>query len=88
MQGHFKDDNRINAIPAEENIAYFKLSVKSSLSDKISKTEISFETKFSYSNSSSMQKTISDGVALERVYDTVNEEPGKQLVLAKIHHIL
>ena len=85
MYDHFRDEHGTRDIPAEENMAYFNLTVKNGLSDKISETKFSFERNMSYSSSSSVKKTISDGVAQERVYDTINDEPGKQSVLAKIY---
>ena len=78
----------MNDIPAEENLAYSNLFVKNSLSDKISMTDISFERSMSYSSHNNVQKTFYNGVIQERVCDTADEEPCKQLVLVKIMHQL
>ena len=88
MYDHFRDKNGTSDISAEENMAYSNLTAQNGLSNKISETKFSFERNMSYSSSSSVRKTISNNVAQERVYDTIDEEPGKQLVLAKIYHTL
>ena len=83
LHGHFRDDNKINDIPAEENMAYSNLSIKKNLSDKVSMTNILFERNSSYS-SYNVQNTLYDDVIQERQYDRVDAQPSKQLVLIKI----